>query len=149
MRPGFLNHAACATLAAALSSALPPALHAAEVVVQVRGAASDAGSVGCSLFSSAQGFPMDSRSARQLWVPVAQGSALCRFEDVAPGTYAISVGHDLNGNRRVDTNFLGIPTEGWGVSNNVVPSLRAPRFEEAAFKVEGDAPVALDIRIVN
>lgn len=149
MRHELFRYLVRATRAAALSLTLSPGLQAAEVIVQVRGAASDAGSVGCSLFTSAQGFPMDSRSALQQWVPVFRGAAMCRFDAVSPGTYAVSVGHDLNGNRRVDTNFLGFPTEGWGVSNNVVPALRAPRFDEAAFKVQGEAPVALDIRLVN
>jgi uncharacterized protein (DUF2141 family) len=62
----------------------------------------------------------------------------CRFSDVPEGTYAASIGHDLNGNRRVDTNFVGLPTEPWGVSNNARPALRAPRFDEASFKVSAE-----------
>lgn len=49
------------------------------------------------------------------------------------GTYAIALTHDLNGNRRTDTDFLGRPTEDWGVSRGARPLLRAPRFDEAAF----------------
>jgi uncharacterized protein (DUF2141 family) len=47
----------------------------------------------------------------------------------------------------VDANFLGIPTEAWGVSNNVRPALRAPRFEEASFKVASGQSVTLEIRV--
>lgn len=34
------------------------------------------------------------------------------------GRYAIAVYHDRNGNGRIDRNFLGLPTEDGGLSNN-------------------------------
>jgi uncharacterized protein (DUF2141 family) len=45
----------------------------------------------------------------------------------------------------LDTNFLGIPREGVGVSNNKIPSLGPPRWEDATFAVEGD--VGLDVTL--
>jgi uncharacterized protein (DUF2141 family) len=71
----------------------------------------------------------------------------CNFSDLADGSYAVSVSHDLNGNKKVDTNFLGMPTESWGVSNNARPSLRAPRFDEAVFKVVAGKDMTLDIKV--
>ena len=123
---------------------------AAEVVVRVSGLTQPSGQVGCSLFSAAAGFPMDSTSAPSLWLPAQGKGVTCRFNDVPEGTYAVSVGHDLNGNRRVDTNLFGVPTEPWGVSNNARPTLRAPRFDEAAFKVGGDGKeVVVDIEVAK
>ena len=46
-------------------------------------------------------------------------SAICQFNDIPPGTYAIAVFHDENANGKLDKNFLGIPCEGYGASNNV------------------------------
>ena len=45
----------------------------------------------------------------------------------------------MNGSRKVDSNFVGMPVERWGVSNNGSPALRAPRFGGDAFKVAADA----------
>jgi uncharacterized protein (DUF2141 family) len=60
----------------------------------------------------------------------------------------VSIAHDMNGNRKVDTNFLGLPSEQWGVSRNIRPTLRAPRFEGAVFKIANDAgDVMIDIRV--
>ncbi len=74
----------------------------------------------------------------------------CRYSDVPEGSYAVSIGHDLNGNRRVDANFIGLPTEQWGVSNNARPNLRAPRFDEAMFKlVAGAKEVVIDIKVAK
>lgn len=120
---------------------------AADVVVRINGLSEPLGEVGCSLFWGPAGFPMDNSGARVLWQPAASQGVVCRYANVPEGSYAVSIGHDLNGNKRVDTNFVGLPTEQWGVSNNVRPTLRAPRFDEAVFKVPSDArEVLIDIR---
>ena len=125
-------------------------VNAAEVVVRVSGLTEPLGQVGCSLFAGAAGFPTDNPSARNLWLPADAKGVTCRFTDVPEGIYAVAIGHDLNGSKRVDTNFLGLPTEPWGVANNARPSLRAPRFDEAAFKVAADArDVVIDIKVAK
>jgi len=57
------------------------------------------------------------------------------FEAIAAGDYAIAAVHDANGNELVDTNFLGVPIEGVGVSNNALPRLSLPRFDACRFAV--------------
>jgi uncharacterized protein (DUF2141 family) len=135
--------------AMAAMAAMAPYAAGAEILVKVTGARNSAGMIGCALFAGDRGFPMNNSGARQQWVAVEAGSATCRFPDVAEGTYAVSVAHDLNGNKRVDTNLFGIPTEGWAVSDNVAPRLRAPRFDEASFRVDGMADVRLELKLVN
>ena len=63
-----------------------------------------------------------------------------------PGTYAIVLYHDENGNKKFDKNFLGIPKEGFGVSNNPGFSLGPPKHEDAAFFLDGE-PVSLSISV--
>jgi hypothetical protein len=38
--------------------------------------------------------------------------------------------HDENGNGRLDKNFLGVPTEPYGFSNDVQPWVAAAEFRE-------------------
>ncbi len=47
------------------------------------------------------------------------------------GEYALTTHHDENNNRKIDKNFLGLPNEGWGISNNPTVVLSLPDFEEA------------------
>lgn len=119
--------------------------HATEIVVHVDGLPDDEGSVSCGLFVGEAGFPDDDGSARTQRHPARRGATVCRFEDVPAGRAAVAVSHDRNGNGRLDKNFLGIPREPWGVSNDVRPSLRPPRYAEAVF----DVPVegVLEIRV--
>jgi uncharacterized protein (DUF2141 family) len=67
------------------------------------------------------------------------------FRGVKPGTYGLSVIHDENDNGKFDTNFLGIPKEGWGFSNNP-DVMRKAKFDEAKFPVE-QKNVAITIHI--
>jgi uncharacterized protein (DUF2141 family) len=78
-------------------------------------------------------------------VAAAQGEVKLQFKDLAPGTYAVQVMHDENGNDQLDTNFLGIPTEGYGFSNN--PNvMRRAHYDEARFDVGVD-PADITIRL--
>jgi uncharacterized protein (DUF2141 family) len=51
------------------------------------------------------------------------------------GHYGLAVLHDANGNRKMDKNFLGLPGEGFGFSNNPVLRLGPPAFAKVRFAV--------------
>lgn len=97
------------------------------------------GTVDCALFDSAVGFPIEFlRSATNVMViKVRKAQARCDFEDIPPGTYAIAVIHDENSNGKLDTNWLGVPTEGYGFSNDAKALLGAPAFSAARFAYDG------------
>jgi len=68
-------------------------------------------------------------------VPVSASVATLDIE-IEPGTYAVLVAHDVNGNKKVDKNWLGVPIEPIGVSNNLKSKLRRPTFAESAFNLQ-------------
>ncbi len=115
-------------------SALPSL--AANLTVRVTGIAQQSGEIGCALHANGAAFPTGQANTRTVWTKATASSVQCRFEGVASGSYAVAISHDLNGNRKTDTNFVRMPTEAWGVSNNVRPTLRAPRFDEALFVMD-------------
>jgi len=55
-----------------------------------------------------------------------------------PGEYAVAVYHDKNGNKEFDSNFLGIPKEHFGMSNNPKFGLKSPKYEQAVFTVPAE-----------
>lgn len=122
---------------------------AGEVVVTVSGADSTRGRVGCALFAAdnAEAFPVGRLGTMLAQEPATGGPITCRFTGLAAGTYAVAASHDENENGETDTNFLGIPREKWGVSNNVRPTMRAPRFEEAAFDLAQGESLTLAIEL--
>ena len=97
------------------------------------------GTVACALFESPVGFPAEFlRSATNVMViKIRETQARCDFEDIPPGTYAIAVIHDENMNGKLETNWLGIPTEGYGFSNDARGMIGVPSFSAAGFPYDG------------
>lgn len=73
--------------------------------------------------------------SRKLSLP-ARATMTAKFEDVAPGTYAIALIHDENGNNKMDLAVF-IPKEGFGMSRNPKIGMGPPSFKSAAFAVGG------------
>lgn len=117
------------------------------LTVRVDGFEHADGAAGVAVWHTADGFPEDVEHAvATRYVPIGDGTTLARFVGLVPGAYAVTVYHDRNDNRRFDKNWLGIPTEAWGVSNNVRHRLRAPSFDEASREFEaGDHTVDIHV----
>lgn len=109
------------------------------ITVEIDGLRNAKGVVRCSVFASADGFPSNpSRAAARAVAPsIANGHATCTFDNVKPGTYAVGFLHDENANGKMDTNFFGAPTEGYGASNNARGSMGPPKFDDAKFVHKG------------
>lgn len=120
--------------------------NAAELTVKVESDLAD-GNIGCALFSNPKGFPMDASGAILKFSQNTTTGTEFIFSNLKSGKYAVSVMNDQNGNKVIDKNFLGIPKEEWGVSNNIRPTLRAPKFEEAVFEIDEKSDLTLKIRI--
>lgn len=70
-------------------------------------------------------------------IKIRKDQARSDFEDIPPGTYAIAVVHDENMNGELDVNWLGVPSEGYGFSNDATGILGAPSFTAASFQYIG------------
>jgi uncharacterized protein (DUF2141 family) len=115
-----------------------PSAQASRMRVEITGLRSDKGQVSCALFSSAKDFPKNyDKAVAHAKAEITHGQAFCEFRDIAPGTYAVSVFHDENSNGKLDTNFMGIPREGVGASNNAVGHFGPPKFSAAALQFSG------------
>lgn len=74
---------------------------------------------------------------KKLKVPHESGTrATIPIPDLKAGTYAFLVFQDENGNKQLDRNLLGIPTEPYGFSGSKGMVLGPPDFEKAKVKVE-------------
>jgi uncharacterized protein (DUF2141 family) len=74
------------------------------------------------------------------------GTVELRLRNVKPGSYSIAVFHDINGNGELDRNFIGLPSEPYGFSNNV-GRRGPPDFEAARIVVkEPSTTIVIPIR---
>ena len=63
------------------------------------------------------------------------------------GEYAVTLFVDFNGNKKLDKNFLGIPKEQYGFSNNVMGKMSPPTFDQAKFVITGATTQNIKLRI--
>ncbi len=114
-----------------------------KIVVKVTHITSTEGNINVAVFNSKESFlgkpyAKDGRKAKK-------GTLAFSF-DVPAGTYSVSVMHDKNKNGKLDTNFMGIPTEPYGISMDGRNMFGPPTYEDAKFKVT-NKDVSLTIEI--
>jgi len=106
--------------------------------VHVLGLRNDHGDIRCSLFSSAEDFPNNGDlMAKTTTAPIVGRTATCEFTGIAPGVYAVVLFHDENGDGKFNRNWIGLPEEGYGFSNDAPAHFHPPRFDDASFSFAG------------
>ena len=110
---------------------------AGDIIVHVNTVPTSKGTLIATLTNSDDAWNFKAPPVQEKRVPAVKGQMELKFENVAPGVYAVFIHHDANGNGKFDTNAIGIPTEGYGYSNNANPMRRA-RFDEARFEMKAE-----------
>jgi uncharacterized protein (DUF2141 family) len=108
-----------------------------ELVVEVLGLPSSDGMVRFALFDSVETYKKRKGAVRKADLPIENQTCEWRIKDLPYGEYALMLYHDENGNNKMDKNFVGIPKEGYGFSNNAKPRLSAPGHERVKFEING------------
>jgi uncharacterized protein (DUF2141 family) len=126
-------------LLSALVLAASPSVSAADraLLVTISDIRHPGGHLLVSVESSAEGWNAEGKSVAVARIAARAGEVVQRFDDLPPGHYAVQVMHDENDNGKLDSNFLGIPSEGYGFSQNPGVMRRAT-FEEARFELPAE-----------
>ena len=106
-----------------------------KLVVRVLGLKSSRGFVRFGLFNSKETFPKEKHIIRDGAYPIKDGQCSFEIEGLKPGEYAVAVGHDKNGNGKID-RFFGVPVEPVGVSGYFKRLWSVPKFKKAKFVVD-------------
>ena len=119
---------------------------AAELRVKVMGLRSADGAVHFAVYDRAQGFATEEGKIGGTQVKARAGGVVAVFDGLAPGTYAVAVYHDENGDGVFNQGLFGVPLEDFGFSNDAPVWFGPPAFADAAFAVEGKV-TAITIRL--
>jgi uncharacterized protein (DUF2141 family) len=124
-------------LAATLAALAAPGRAAAEGTLRVTATnvESDAGSVVVQVYDKADAWLGEGWRTRKV-VKVAGNRAGDRVtvEILLPaGEYALSVFQDVDDDGKLARNFIGLPKEPAGLSNNLRPKFGPPRWKDAKF----------------
>ena len=128
--------------------AVPFAIGAGEpsqLDVTASGLKSTRGMMLACLWKDKVGFPIcgKSRTAIKIRTAITGSTMRVTFRNVAAGSYAVSIEHDEDGDGKLKTNFIGMPKEGVGISNN--PG-GIPSFGKAQVRVGGNGALSITMR---
>lgn len=116
----------------------PGAKETSTVVVNITGFRNAKGKADALIFVRPEGFPDDDSKAfdkDESAIDPKTMTAQIVFTDVPRGFAAVTVLHDENMNRKMDKNWIGVPKEGYGTSNNPKKAAHNPRWAETKFPV--------------
>lgn len=109
------------------------------------------GQVCLSVFSGPKGFPSGGKGSNMKLsrcVPASSGSIT--FSNLPLGNYAIAAIHDINNEGRLTTNAFGVPTGGFGFSNNPPLRFGPASFSDSQIFVSGTKTVVqIQMRYLN
>ncbi|MBE9216121.1 DUF2141 domain-containing protein [Plectonema cf. radiosum LEGE 06105] len=124
------------------SSGLFPKANAVEdfatLTVAINGIQNQKGQICLKIYENESGFPLgDNSGVKNQCTKITGNSIKQEFTNLKKGTYAVAVIDDQNDDTKLDRDFLGIPEEGFGISNNPTVSIKTgtPKFEQASFSL--------------
>lgn len=104
-----------------------------ELRVLIKGFANDLGKARLALYNSLDNFESHEQTFRTRVTSITEGTVYAVFDSIPYGEYAVKVFHDENENENLDTNFLGMPIEAYGFSNNARGSFGPAGWDDAKF----------------
>ena len=105
-------------------------------VLKITGILAVKGQIKIAMFNSSETWLGD-HPAYNATVDVDSKVVTWKISDIPYGDYGIAVFHDENKNGKIDKNFLGIPQEPYGFSNNMRIALGPPSLDKSKFVVKG------------
>jgi uncharacterized protein (DUF2141 family) len=116
------------------------------IKVNVSGFPSNKGQAYVALFNTTESFPIYGEQLSGKIVQIQDQSCTVSFNNLAKGSYAVAVYHDVNKNKQLDKNLFGMPTERYGFSNNARATFSAPSFNEAKIDCTKDRSINIQVK---
>jgi uncharacterized protein (DUF2141 family)/fermentation-respiration switch protein FrsA (DUF1100 family) len=74
---------------------------------------------------------------------IVKNNCIMLIDNIESGKYTIQYFHDENNNKNLDTNPNGIPTEGYGFSNNAIGNYGPPPIEDQLMVISKNKSILL------
>lgn len=103
------------------------------------------GSVEMAIFNDRNSFIIKGKEYKSYTKVVTNDSIVFIFKDLAKADYAISTYQDINSDKECNLNFLGIPKEPYGFSNNFKPKFSKPTFEDCIIELDKNKSITIKL----
>lgn len=120
--------------------------NAVELTVVVKGIKKTEGQISIGLYNSKKGWTEIGKEYKGVYIKTSQNNISYIFKNIPEGTYAVAIYHDLNMNKILDKNKIGIPKEGYAFSNNVFGTAGPPDYSKASFVLNKNTTIQIKLR---
>jgi uncharacterized protein (DUF2141 family) len=117
-----------------------------DLTINVKGFPSSKGEAYIAIYRATDDFPVFGKQYKGKTTTISGNASQVVFSGIPSGSYAVAVYHDKNNNNVLDKNYLGIPTESYGFSNNARRTFSAPSFSEAAVVVNNSKTINITVK---
>ena len=117
-----------------------------DLTINVKGFPSSKGEAYIAIYRATDAFPVYGKQYIGKAIAIKKNEARIIFTGLSAGSYAVAVYHDKNNNKILDKNYLGIPIESYGFSNNARRTFSAPSFSEAAVVVNTSKTINITVK---
>ena len=107
--------------------------NAGKFILSVVGFESNEGKAMIFLFNSEESYSETVLNVKSIALEIEDKKTEWIIDELPFGEYAIKLYHDENGNKKMDRNILGIPSEDYGFSNNANGSFGPAEYEDAKY----------------
>jgi len=117
-----------------------------DLVITITGIKKPEGKIQIGLYNTKESFPLVDGQYKLYYFDANGFSGIQTIKDLPKGEYAVAIFHDKNSDRICNTNFLGIPKEGYGFSKNFKPRFSSPFFNDC--KIDLNSNMSITIKLI-
>ena len=133
---------------ALIISTIASHIHAAELQVNIDNIKSNDGALMAQIFLGEENYKNGVAQESKM-VKAKSGAGQLTFANLEAGEYAVRMFHDENNNQKMDKNAFGMPTEGYGFSNEAVGNMGPPQYKDMVVTIkENDSTVETKAKMI-
>jgi len=117
----------------------------ADITIKVIGVEEVKGAMSIALYDKEEDFRSRDRFVAAEDVPIESNTFTYTFKEIPYGTYAIAVFHDLDEDRELRKNWVGMPKEPFGFSNDAKGKMGPPSYDDASFILKEDLNLTINL----
>jgi uncharacterized protein (DUF2141 family) len=118
----------------------------ANLTINVSGLKEIRGGIQLGLYNESASFPKPDLEFMVISILADSSSVTYTIPELPVGEYAIALYHDINSDKTCNKNWIGVPTESYGFSNNVRVIFSAPSFEKTKFNLNEDLAINVKLK---
>lgn len=117
-----------------------------QLTINIQNIKSFKGEIIIGVFNTDKDFLKDGVAIKNYTIDIDEATETIVIKDLPKGEYAVSLYHDENSDQECNRNFLGIPKEAYGFSNNIKPKFSAPAYNDCKFSLEANKVLDIVLR---